>query len=175
MRRSALHWSLGALDKWSAIRTLEILGAELGRAGVGRVQVLIDEGDDWPDDLAGGWHHMGTTRMATDPTRGVVDADSRVHGTANLYVAGSSVFPTSGYANPTLTIVSLALRLWGNVFAGGLMISLIALMPVYILWAPTAAWKLFELFIGLLQALIFTLLTIIYFSEAVGSDEAAHH
>lgn len=71
--------------------------------------------------------------------------------------------------------VSLALRLWGNVFAGGLMISLIALMPVYILWAPTAAWKLFELFIGLLQALIFTLLTIIYFSEAVGSDEAAHH
>lgn len=71
--------------------------------------------------------------------------------------------------------VSLALRLWGNVFAGGLMISLIALMPVYILWAPTAAWKLFELFIGLLQALIFTLLTIIYFSEAVGSEEGAHH
>lgn len=71
--------------------------------------------------------------------------------------------------------VSLALRLWGNIFAGGLMISLIALMPVYILWAPTAAWKLFELFIGLLQALIFTLLTIIYFSEAVGSDEGAHH
>jgi len=71
--------------------------------------------------------------------------------------------------------VSLALRLWGNVFAGGLMISLIGLMPAYILWAPTAAWKLFELFIGLLQALIFTLLTIIYFSEAVGSDEGAAH
>jgi len=69
--------------------------------------------------------------------------------------------------------ISLALRLWGNIFAGGLMISLIALMPAYILWAPTAAWKVFELFIGLLQALIFTLLTIIYFSEAVGSDEGA--
>ena len=71
---------------------------------------------------------------------------------------------------------SLALRLWGNIFAGGIMISLIALLPAYILWAPTAVWKSFELFIGLLQALIFTLLTIIYFSEAVGSDEegAAH-
>ncbi len=71
---------------------------------------------------------------------------------------------------------SLALRLWGNIFAGGIMISLIALFPAYISWAPTGLWKGFELFIGLLQALIFTLLTIIYFSEAVGSDEeGAHH
>ncbi|WP_300007930.1 F0F1 ATP synthase subunit A [Pseudonocardia sp.] len=70
---------------------------------------------------------------------------------------------------------SLALRLWGNIFAGGIMISLIALMPAYILWAPTAVWKSFELFIGLLQALIFTLLTIIYFSEAVGNEEGAAH
>jgi choline dehydrogenase-like flavoprotein len=56
-------------------------------------------------------HHMGTTRMSRDPRHGVVDADSRVHGIENLYVAGSSVFPTSGSANPTLTIVALALRL----------------------------------------------------------------
>lgn len=71
---------------------------------------------------------------------------------------------------------SLALRLWGNIFAGGIMISLIGLFPFYLSWAPTGLWKAFELFIGLLQALIFTLLTIIYFSEAVGSDEheAAH-
>jgi choline dehydrogenase-like flavoprotein len=54
---------------------------------------------------------MGTTRMHPDPGRGVVDADGRVHGVANLYIAGSSVFPTSGSANPTLTIVALALRL----------------------------------------------------------------
>jgi choline dehydrogenase-like flavoprotein len=54
---------------------------------------------------------MGTTRMHPDPRRGVVDANGRVHGIANLYVAGSSVFPTSGSANPTLTIVALALRL----------------------------------------------------------------
>jgi choline dehydrogenase-like flavoprotein len=53
---------------------------------------------------------MGTTRMARDPRRGVTDADTRVHGMGNLYVAGSSLFPTSGWANPTLTIVALALR-----------------------------------------------------------------
>jgi choline dehydrogenase-like flavoprotein len=49
--------------------------------------------------------------MAADPRQGVVDADARVHGTANVFVAGSSVFPTGGYANPTLTIVALSLRL----------------------------------------------------------------
>jgi choline dehydrogenase-like flavoprotein len=54
---------------------------------------------------------MGTTRMALDPRRGVVDQDCRVHGVENLYIAGSSVFPTCGFANPTLTIVELALRL----------------------------------------------------------------
>ena len=58
-----------------------------------------------------GNHHMGTTRMSADPRQGVVDADCRVHGLRNLYVAGSSVFPTSGAANPTLTLVALAWRL----------------------------------------------------------------
>ena len=57
------------------------------------------------------WHHTGTTRMHNDPAQGVVDADCRVHGVSNLFIAGSSVFPTSGVAAPTLTIVALALRL----------------------------------------------------------------
>jgi F-type H+-transporting ATPase subunit a len=71
---------------------------------------------------------------------------------------------------------SLALRLFGNIFAGGIMVAVIALLPAYILWLPNAVWKLFDMFIGVIQALIFTLLTLIYFSEAVGSeDEAAHH
>ena len=56
-------------------------------------------------------HHIGTTRMAHNPREGVVDANSRVHGIKNLYVAGSSVFPTSGHANPTLTLIALTLRL----------------------------------------------------------------
>ena len=54
---------------------------------------------------------MGTTRMSTRPDEGIVDTDCRLHGYANLYLAGSSVFPTGGHANPTLTIVALALRL----------------------------------------------------------------
>ena len=53
---------------------------------------------------------MGTTRMATDPSRGVTDGWGRVHGIGNLYLAGSSLFPTSGWANPTLTIMALSLR-----------------------------------------------------------------
>ena len=57
------------------------------------------------------WHHMGTTRMSADPLQGVVDADCRVHGVPNLFVAGCSVFPTGGTAPPTLTIVALAARL----------------------------------------------------------------
>ncbi|MCP5229431.1 FAD-dependent oxidoreductase [Accumulibacter sp.] len=56
-------------------------------------------------------HHVGTTRMAGDPANGVVDADCRVHGLRNLHVASASVLPTSSHANPTLTVVALALRL----------------------------------------------------------------
>lgn len=80
-------------------------------------------------------------------------------------------FVTQYFSRP----VSLALRLFGNIFAGGIMVAVISLMPAYILWAPNAAWKLFDMFIGVIQALIFTLLTIIYFSEAVGSEEGAAH
>ena len=63
------------------------------------------------DALAGLPHYIGTTRMSDDPREGVVDRNCAVHGMENLYVAGSSVFPTAGQANPTLTIVALALRL----------------------------------------------------------------
>ena len=57
------------------------------------------------------WHHMGTTRMDDDKRQGVVDRNCRIHGLANFFVAGSSVFPTVGSVNPTLTIVALAIRL----------------------------------------------------------------
>jgi choline dehydrogenase-like flavoprotein len=75
------------------------------------VELPADPATGWPASLSGGRHHIGTTRTHADPRQGVVDPDCRVHGLANLYVAGSSVFPTAGYANPTLTIVALALRL----------------------------------------------------------------
>jgi choline dehydrogenase-like flavoprotein len=112
MPRVMLDWRLGDLD----LRTIQIgaerLATAVGRAGVGRV--LLPEGwndGSWTDRVIGGPHHMGTTRMSDDPSRGVVDRHCRVHNVANLYLAGSSTFPTSGYANPTLTLLALAFRL----------------------------------------------------------------
>lgn len=111
-----LDWRLSAEDKRNIRRATEILRQELERAGVGRLQVQLGEEDDtWPPFLGGGRHHMGTTRMDADPKKGVVDEHCRVHGISNLFVAGSSVFPTGGYANPILTIVALALRLADHV------------------------------------------------------------
>jgi len=112
MHRIALHWQLSAIDKVNVNRTLALFGAEIGRAGVGRLKVLHAQNETgWPADTAGGWHLMGTTRMSRDPRQGVVDRDGRVHGISNLYIAGSSVFATAGGATPTLTLVALTLRL----------------------------------------------------------------
>jgi choline dehydrogenase-like flavoprotein len=115
MRRVVLEWHLDELTKKSIRRGLELLAATMGRAGIGRIFSYAHteeplSGAHWPQ-IGGGFHHMGTTRMADAPERGVVDSDCRVFGLENLYVAGSSVFPTSGLANPTLTLVALALRL----------------------------------------------------------------
>jgi F-type H+-transporting ATPase subunit a len=74
--------------------------------------------------------------------------------------------------------ISLSLRLFGNMFAGGILVGLIALFPPYILWAPNAIWKTFDLFVGLIQAFIFALLTILYFSQSMEldhEDEKEHH
>lgn len=110
--RGELCWRLSEIDVRSARRGHRILGQALESAGIGSLRGALDgEDDGWLHRLRGARHHMGTTRTHPDPRRGVVDADGRVHGLANLYVAGSSVFPTSGAANPTLTIVALALRL----------------------------------------------------------------
>jgi choline dehydrogenase-like flavoprotein len=107
-----LDWRLSQDDRHSVGRTMEILGTEFGAAGIGRLKLVFDEdADGWPADLAGGFHLMGTTRMHADARRGVVDPDLRVHGVSNLYVAGSSVFPTAGSGNPTMMLVALALRL----------------------------------------------------------------
>jgi F-type H+-transporting ATPase subunit a len=70
--------------------------------------------------------------------------------------------------------VTLALRLFGNIFSGTIMVSLIALFPPFILWAPDVLWKLFDMFIGLIQAFIFALLTILYFSSVRPTEEGAH-
>lgn len=116
-RKLELRWRWGKLNRDSVVRTQELIAAELARAGVGRFELKRVEGEPHLCVPSGVAHHMGTTRMHTDPKQGVVDANGRVHQLSNLFVAGSSVFPTGGYANPTLTIVALALRLADHVKA----------------------------------------------------------
>ncbi len=107
-----LEWSIGGSERRTMRRLHALVDEELQRRGFGRVDspLLAGADDPWPISRDAS-HHMGTTRMGDDPSTSVVDRNCRIHGIANLYVAGSSVFPTSGSANPTLTIVALSLRL----------------------------------------------------------------
>lgn len=108
--RVDLHWAVSPSDNEARKRALAIMANELGRAGLGRFWDLqLTENPEWFPNPGG--HHLGTTRMSADPSRGVVDANLRTHEVPNLYTLGSSVFPTGGDSNPTLTIVALAHRL----------------------------------------------------------------
>lgn len=112
-RRVVLDWRLGESERRTAVGALSLFAREAGRLGLGRVRIadeLTEPDGDWPERLTGSRHHIGTARMAKDPRHGVTDEWGRVHTVENLYVAGSALFPTSGIANPTLTIVALALR-----------------------------------------------------------------
>lgn len=112
LRRVKVDWRTLPIDRRTAVRGEEIIDAELRRLGIGSMGPLPPaEIENWPDNLEGGWHQLGTTRMHADAKHGVVDPNARVHGMSNLFVAGGSVFPTCGSAPPTLTIVALALRL----------------------------------------------------------------
>lgn len=106
-----LRWTVGEDEERTYRRGLAALLVELDRLEPGLSSRVLDAEDPWPGRLLGTWHHMGTARMHHDPAQGVVDEDSRVHGTDTLYVAGSAVFPVSGSTAPTLPIVQLALRL----------------------------------------------------------------
>lgn len=114
-RKIVLDWQLQDIDKHALKVLTESIAMEVGRLEWGRLKVadwLLDGGDEWPQDLLWrGNHHMGTTRMSEDPKVGVVDANCKSHDIDNLFIAGSSVFTTCGAANPTLTIVALAIRL----------------------------------------------------------------
>lgn len=110
--RVKLRWQVPTTVFETTLKGLGLLAREVGRLGLGRVRLpRPGEITRWPDDVHTGTHPSGTTRMSGDPARGVVDGDCLVHGLENLYVAGSSTFPGIGTANPTLTIVALALRL----------------------------------------------------------------
>jgi choline dehydrogenase-like flavoprotein len=111
LQKIRLDWRLTQQDWSSLVEHAHSLALEFGAFEIGRMLLNLEDTASWPDKVNGGNHHMGTTRMHDDPKQGVVDRNSRVHGVDNLYVAGSSVFPTSGAANPTLTLLALTLRL----------------------------------------------------------------
>lgn len=110
MRRVGLDWQITAEDRQNLHMTTMALARGIGAAGFGR---LVTPGDADPEhlDISTHWHHMGTTRMHDDPRQGVVDRNCKVDGLANLFIAGSSVFPTGSRVNPTVTIIALAIRL----------------------------------------------------------------
>jgi len=120
IRHAALDWHLSPIDRLSVKGLMEALRDEYRRLGWGDITVskwLSDESLNWKTDPLisahpiGGYHHMGGVRMSETNKTGVVDSNCRLFESPNLYVAGSSVFPTGGWANPTVTIMSLALRL----------------------------------------------------------------
>jgi choline dehydrogenase-like flavoprotein len=112
MPRLSIDWRYTAADVDTVRRAIELLATDVQGCGIGRMEY-----DPASVELemtrygAYGGHHIGTARMGTDPRYSVVDGDCRVHGVNNLFIASSAVFPTSSQANPTLTIVAIALRL----------------------------------------------------------------
>jgi len=108
-----LHWSIPENTRHSMHRALQLFGQEAGRSGAGRLRLTFDPKKPWSSvtGFVCGNHHTGTTRMSDDPKTGVVDRSCRVHGVSNLFMAGSSVFPTVGGGSTTMMITALALRL----------------------------------------------------------------
>jgi choline dehydrogenase-like flavoprotein len=108
-----IDWRIGELERRSVMRLNELVGLELRRAGFKeafRNNHLLED-INWRSQFIDRAHPSGTTRMSDSPKQGVVDQNCMVHEVEGLYVAGSSVFPTAGHANPTLMIVALAIRL----------------------------------------------------------------
>jgi len=111
-RKINVNWQVRDKDLRNAHRAMELAAIEFGRMGLGRAYgEIFKDSSRWPGNMEAGKHHCGTTRMADSPKTGVVDRNCKVHNISNLYLTGSSLFPTIGYANPTLSIVALALRL----------------------------------------------------------------
>lgn len=109
--RLKLHMTIADEDFARYRKTLEEFGRQLLASRAGMLRINAHAREDWLKNMEWGHHHLGTTRMHDDPKRGVVDADGKMHGIGNLFVAGSSVFPSYGASNPTLNLIALTLRL----------------------------------------------------------------
>jgi choline dehydrogenase-like flavoprotein len=114
MRKASLNWTFSSLERRTIDVLIHYVAKQFSSQGEGVIKIdyaLTTDRDSVPSDLRGGQHHSGTTRMSDSPDSGVVDANLKVFGVDNLYVVGSSVFPTNGWVNPTHTIVALSCRL----------------------------------------------------------------
>ena len=110
--RANLDWKLTEMDYHTIRQTAKLVALEFGKTSAGRVKISLPDDNEKLDELIlGDWHHMGTTRMSDNPKLGVTDQNCRVFGYNNLYISGSSVFPTGGHSVPTYTIIALAIRL----------------------------------------------------------------
>jgi choline dehydrogenase-like flavoprotein len=107
IRKPHLHWDVTKQDVSSALKSAELMSLALARSGQGRLRLEEITGSTL---TLGGGHQMGTTRMSNDPKLGVTDANGRVHSVENLFIGGSSLFPTGGWQHPTFTIIAMALR-----------------------------------------------------------------
>lgn len=120
MKRAKVDWRISEIERTTARYFNSFISDELKHLGLGQTDASAWLNGEVPvdgDELYGTYHHIGTTRMSLDPRDGVVNSDCRAHGVENLYLMGCSVFPTGGHANPTLTIVALAIRLADHIRA----------------------------------------------------------
>ncbi len=109
--KTQIKWEIGQSTTDSLREFHKAIDKRLREINLGWVDSPMISDPDFVPDYTDACHPSGTTRMSSDPKTGVVDADCKVHGIDNLFIAGSSVFPTVGYANPTLTLVALGIRL----------------------------------------------------------------
>ena len=112
IKKINIDYHITKADKKTAWRSLELLAQDPALQAIGRIRLLKQrESRIWGNQLGFSSHHMGTTRMGHNTRDGVVDSNSKVFGTKNFYVAGSSVFPTGGHVPPTLTIIAMTIKL----------------------------------------------------------------
>jgi choline dehydrogenase-like flavoprotein len=113
MPLSSIHWKIGERERITAKRMVDLVREEFGQLGLSLPQGVpaLNDQSDWIEQCTEKAHPMGSTRMSSNPGEGVVDVHSQVHGVSGLFVAGSSIFPTAGAANPTLMVVATAVRL----------------------------------------------------------------
>lgn len=114
LKKANINWLVNDQSKKTMLEYFNNVKIQLEKHGIATLEVkpnLLNDDNEWKKDCYGLYHHMGSTRMSKTAANGVVDDNCRVHSVENLYIAGSSVFPTSSASNPTFTAMALAIRL----------------------------------------------------------------